>query len=159
MTTTTIRNEPVRKSQRADACRKVAKRPAPSHCPECGAVFSAGRWVWRTAPKNAQQGRCPACVRIATGSPAGYLELGGDYLTEHRDEIINLLRNTEALEKSRHPMERIMGIAGVANRTKVTTTGVHLARRMGAALKRSYSGDLSVRYLPGDQIVQVGWQR
>lgn len=153
------RNALVMKTQRADSCRELAKRPTPSYCPECEAVFLAGRWSWQKAPWNAAKAPCPACIRIANHAPAGYVDLSGAYLAEHRGEIVNLIRNTESFEKGRHPLERIMGISEERGRTRVTTTGTHLARRLGAALYRACSGDLTVRYASGDRVVQVGWQR
>lgn len=147
------------KTKQPDAYREMAKRATPSQCPKCGVVFAAGRWTWQAVTGEAAQVRCPACIRIANRTPAGYVDLRGAFLAEHHDEIVNLIRNTEESEKGRHPLERIMRIAAKRDGTQVSTTGMHLARRIGDALCRAYSGELAVRYLEGDQIVQVVWQR
>jgi hypothetical protein len=54
-----------------DAYRPGAKPRGTVHCPKCGALFRKGRWVWAAAPAGAHKHRCPACLRIAEGSPAG----------------------------------------------------------------------------------------
>ena len=41
----------------------------------------------------------------------------------------------------------------------IRTTGIHLARRMGDALKRSYQGDYALRYESGDKAVRINWER
>jgi hypothetical protein len=92
---------------------------------------------------------CPACRRIADRFPAGRVELSGEFLRDHREEILNLVRNAEDAEKSERPMERIMAITEEAGRALVTTTGIHVARRIGEALSRSYQGELDYRYGDG----------
>jgi len=42
--------------------------------------------------------------------PAGYVSLAGDYLAGHREEILNIVRNCEAVEKAGHPLQRIIAI-------------------------------------------------
>jgi hypothetical protein len=41
----------------------------------------------------------------------------------------------------------------------VTTTGLHLARRLGEALARAYKGELSFRYADEEASIRVYWQR
>jgi len=41
----------------------------------------------------------------------------------------------------------------------VTTTGVHLARRIGEALSRSYKGEFSFQYGDGEKTLRVYWER
>ncbi len=91
--------------------------------------------------------------------PAGILSLSGSFLQEHRDELIGLIRNVEALEKGEHPLERIMSIRENDDGLEVRTTGVHVARRIGDALGRSYQGDLNFTYGNGEKSIQVSWRR
>ena len=147
------------KEREHDVYRFRAKLPGSTRCSECGAVFRKGRWVWGAAKPGAKQSTCPACRRVADHFPAGFIELRGGFLDEHHDEILNLVRNVAEKEKANHPMERVMAIEERPDRTVVSTTGVHVARGIGAALASAYRGELSVRYLDGENGVQVRWTR
>ena len=70
-----------------------------------------------------------------------------------------MLRNVEEREKDAHPLERIMAVTEDESHTLVTTTGVHLARRLGEALARAYKGDLSFQYGDGEQSIRLQWHR
>lgn len=86
----------------------------------------------------ANQTVCPACRRINDDYPAGIVELSGSFFAGHKEEILNLLKNEEVLEKKEHPMERIIKILEEDKGTVVSTTGIHLARRLGDAVNRAY---------------------
>jgi hypothetical protein len=102
---------------------------------------------------------CPACRRVADNYPAGFIELKGAFFAEHRGEIMNLVRNIERDEKGAHPLERIGSITDESGHTLVTTTGVHIARRIGEALSRSYRGQLTYQYAESAKSIRVYWQR
>ena len=153
------RNNRLLKEKRHDVYKETGKWPEPTSCTECNALFTNGRWSWEKAPKEANKVLCPACRRIADNYPAGYLEIKGSFFLEHQEEILNLARNIEKQEKSEHPLERIMAIEKNKDHTLLTTTGVHLARRIGDALSRSYKGDLSFQYAREDKDIRVYWQR
>ena len=139
---------------------QASRKPAgPAVCPECGAVFQRGRWRWGARPAQARSQICPACLRLRERQPAGFVTLSGDYLASHRREILALLRDEEARERPDHPLQRIMGIRERGGGIEVTTTDVHLARRMGDALRRAHHGELSVKYAPGEHLVRVRWAR
>ena len=69
------------------------------------------------------------------------------------------MRRCEAAEKRGHPLERIMDIKADGAGVLVTTTGAHLAHRIGDALKRAYKGELDSRYLKADKLLRVKWSR
>lgn len=142
-----------------DSYKSRGKLPEPTQCPECGAVFRAGRWQWLAKPPKAHSQICPACHRIADGFPAGYLTLEGDFLKQHRDQIMQLARNVERKEKSGHPLQRIMGIEDRAGAMLVTTTDVHLARGIGEALRHAFKGTLDLHYSDAENLVRVRWRR
>lgn len=138
-----------------------SKPVEPTVCPECGVVFSAGRWQWLTEiPDGANQEPCPACQRIGDKVPAGFLTLSGDFFNEHRDEIMHLVHNKVEAQKAQHPMKRLMGVedqdtGGVV----ITFTDVHLPRGVGEAIERAYEGDLDIHYTEEAGIVRVYWRR
>jgi len=143
-----------------DPYRTRMKWPEPTVCPDCGAVFHKGRWVWGEAPGGAAEHRCPACSRIHDRVPAGILTVGGDFFEAHRDEIMNLVRNQEMQEKNQHPLERIMAIEDRDDgQTEITFTGIHLTRSVGDALHRAYEGAFDLQYTDSDAVMRASWRR
>lgn len=132
-------------------------------CPQCEAVCQAGNWTWNwpenTVMSNAQTVTCPACRRIADNQPAGTLTLSGSFLLKHRNEIINLVHNTEKQEKSEHALERIIQLTDSAGDLTVTTTGIHLANRLGHALEAAFKGKAHYRYGDNKYGLSVSWTR
>jgi NMD protein affecting ribosome stability and mRNA decay len=153
------RSDRLLKEKRHDVYRETGKWPEATLCTKCGALFNNGRWSWGESPVNANQTICPACRRVSDNLPAGYIELKGTFFQEHSDEILNLIRNIEQQEKGQHPLERIMTITDQDDCTLVTTTGIHLARRIGEALSRSYNGEFSFHYAEDERSIRVYWQR
>ncbi len=102
---------------------------------------------------------CPACRRIEDKVPAAFLELRGDFLAEHRDEIMNLIRNLEAREKAEHPLKRLMAITESKDGVSVTFTDAHLARGAGEAIHDAYEGELDYEYTKEDTMLRVSWTR
>ena len=131
----------------------------PSRCPECGAVYRDGRWAWLPYAGPAQRVRCPACRRIRDAFAAGYVRLGGDYFEAHRDEVLQRVRACEEAEKREHALERIIAIAPAPGGALVTTTGVHLARRIAQSLRRAFKGELDSHYHKADKVLRAYWSR
>lgn len=147
------------KEKRHDVYRENNKRQAPMVCARCGAVFTGGRWLWDKSPKCAKKTMCPACRRIADRYPAGEIDLSGPFFTDHHEEILNLIRNVAKRETAAHPLERIITIDVADDHATVMTTGVHVARRIAAAISRSYHGDMSMRYPDDENTIRVRWER
>jgi NMD protein affecting ribosome stability and mRNA decay len=145
--------------KRHDAYQERGKWPEPTVCSECSAVYLEGRWTWFEPAVNANPIVCPACQRIKDKYPAGYLELRGGFFHAHRKEIENMIRNIEEQQKAERPMERIMEIAALEDHVLVTTTGIHLARRLGEALSSAYQGDFSFTYGDGEKSIRAAWVR
>ena len=145
--------------RRHDTYHERRKLPEPTVCSECGAVYLEGRWAWWEPAVNAHAIVCPACQRIKDNFPAGSLEIRGGFFAAHSEEINNLIRNLEEQEKKDHPMERLMAISAEKDCTLVTTTGIHLARRIGEALNNAYQGELDFTYGDGEKSIRLTWLR
>ena len=87
------------------------------------------------------------------------MTLTGRFLTEHGEEIVRLSRNIEALERHEHPLQRIMDIDVTAEKIVMTTTDIHLPRRIGHALERAYKGELDTHYDEGGYFIRMTWHR
>jgi hypothetical protein len=147
-----------------DPYRPKKKLPQPTVCPQCSLVFDNGRWQRAAQPpavtqKQPQKHLCPACRRINDRFPAGYVTLHGEFIEQHRREILQLIRNTEEREQGEHALQRIMEINEDGPEIAVTTTDIHLARRIGEAISNAYEGDLNITYGPEDYVVRVTWAR
>ena len=143
-----------------DVYREERKWPEPTSCTQCHAVFQGGRWQWpEDTPSEANNVICPACQRIADKYPAGHIELKGAFLEDHWEEIKNLIYNEEKKEKGEHPQERIMAVEKEDALAVITTTGIHIARRLGDAISRSCSGELSYSYGDGEKTIRILWSR
>ncbi len=153
------RRDRLLKEKRHDTYKEDKKWPEPTACTECNSVYLEGRWTWYEPPVNANRVICPACQRIADDYPAGTLSLTGYFFGQHREEMLNLIHNEEKLEKGEHPLERIMKISEEGEHTLITTTGIHMARRIGEAISRAYQGDLSFTYGDGEKTIRVLWNR
>lgn len=155
-----ITQDPKRSQAANDDPYRVFSKPLePTVCPTCEAVFTAGRWTWDTAPDEAHKQKCPACQRIHDRFPAGYVMIKGEFLADHRDEIIALISSKEEREKSEHPLQRIMAIEDVREGLQVTTTESQLARGIGEALHDAYKGDLKLRYSRDENLLRAVWKR
>jgi hypothetical protein len=143
----------------SDPYRTRGKWKEPSTCPECGAIFHNGHRQRGAAVPGAEQHRCPACQRIHDRVPAGQLTLSGPFFAEHREEILHLVRNTEAKARAEHPLERIMEIRHEADRIVVTFTDSHLTHGVGEALRHAYHGELDSHYTDEADLLRVTWSR
>jgi hypothetical protein len=147
------------KEKRHDAYKEKQKLPDPSLCTECGVLFSCGRWVWKGTDDAVHKTVCPACRRIIERNPAGFVMIQGRFYEERMDELKNLIYNTEKSETLQHPIERLIQIVHDADGTVVTTTGIHIARRIGDAVSRAFGGDYSIQYLDEEKRVRISVTR
>jgi len=131
----------------------------PSVCDTCGVAFSNGIFAWLQPPPDAASMRCPACRRIADKYEGGVVNLEGEFMLEHKPEIMNTIRNVETEAKRQRPLDRIIEVKEEPRQTIITTTYEHLAKKIGNALHRAYKGDLKTQFLEGEKYVRVWWNR
>ncbi len=154
-----VRRDRLIKEHVHDTYKAREKLPEPTACPDCGAVYSKGRWQWLSRPDGAHQQVCPACHRIRDDFPAGYVTLGGEFFAQHREEILGLVRHQAEKASGEHPLERIIGVREQRGGVLVSTTGIHLARAIGEALASAYQGELQYHYNEGENLLRVQWRR
>jgi NMD protein affecting ribosome stability and mRNA decay len=143
-----------------DPYKTSRKLPEPTVCPECGAVFHDGRWQWITPPPaEAHRTQCQACHRIRDQYPAGVIRLHDEFVRQHRAELLNLVRHHEEDEKREHPLHRIMKIEEQPVALMITTTDIHLPRRIADAVRHAYDGNVKITYDEEGYFVRVDWER
>jgi hypothetical protein len=145
---------------RHDPYEPRGKLAEPSVCPQCSAVYESGRWQWRdTVPADAREHLCAACRRIREKLPAGEVVLSGAFAVAHADEIVNLVRNIEKREQHEHPLQRIMDLDRSDDRIVVTTTDIHLPRKIAHAVEAAYKGELETHYDEAAYFARFNWRR
>jgi len=142
-----------------DTYSSRTKLANPPRCKHCGAVYLNGRWRWSKVPEDTPTSTCPACQREEDHFPAGHIEMKGNFLKQHQEEILALIKDMERKERRTYPLERIMEIEQRPDRLRIKTTGTHLARGIGDALFDLYHGNESVYYLDDEKCIRVTWKR
>ncbi len=145
---------------RHDPYKARQKLREPATCRQCGAVFADGRWQWlEKVPEAAGQEICPACHRSNDKYPAGEIILSGSFMEAHRNEVLSLIRNTQEQQNTEHPLSRIIDVSEANGTTVVTTTDIHLPRRIGHALEHAFKGKADVHYKEEEYFITVRWHR
>lgn len=119
-----------------DEFRPVGKQQ-PAVCTECKASHWEGRWRWDAPRSGAAPVTCPACHRARNRIAAHVVELSGA-LPPWWNEVRGMIGNVERAEVLDHPMERVIGMEMRDDRVLVSTTGLHIARRLVAAMVRRF---------------------
>lgn len=139
-----------------DAYADVHKHAGAAVCTTCRAVNERGKWRWTAAPDDAESVVCPACRRIEDRCPAHVLRLDG-VPKDQRHDLVAMIHNAADEEARLHPIERLMWLQESAERIEVALTGAHIARRLRAAITRSWRRSFSSK-LSEDHSVMT-WKR
>jgi hypothetical protein len=122
-----------------------------------GASGAKGSGATGKTASNGHRVLCPACRKAEDKDPGGILRLSGDYWPQHRDEILNLIRNEEKKAMGVNPVERILRIDEENGRLVVETTHEKLAQRLGRAIERACHGDVEYKWSDDTKLVRVEW--
>ena len=151
------RRDQLRHPQSNDPIRPSQKLVDPTVCPDCQATYHEGRWTWRPGPVDAPRHLCSACERIRDDYAAGFVRVRGRFALAHRDEILAIIRNTEARQKQEHPIHRLMDVVEDGADLFLRTTEPHLAQAIGHALEGAFKGKLVLDF--EEDIVRILWER
>jgi hypothetical protein len=154
----TARKDRLLQDRDHDPYKSKSKPPEPSVCPVCQAVFQDGRWQWlEVRSSESRRQLCQACQRIRDNYPAGLLTVTGSLIKSRRTEILGLISNHARGERAQHPLHRIIRVEDQPDMMVVSTTDVHLPRRIGNALHHAYTGKLELQYDKANCFVRVNW--
>ncbi|MBN1635347.1 MAG: ATP-binding protein [Deltaproteobacteria bacterium] len=155
-----MRNDRNIKEKRHDPYDVGRKYSEGTYCPQCQANYWGGRWVWpeKTHSKTTIC-LCPACRRKRDDFPAGEVYLSGTYLSRHRTEILNLIRNIIDEGRERTPLKRLITLKRDRDNLCIRLTDNHLARHIGDALYKAYKGELQLKYSDEEKFVRLYWHR
>ena len=94
-----------------------------------------------------------------SGVPSDRTFIDGRFVSEHADEIKNLLKNENEKTAKVNPLARIMEIRPEADRLVVTTTTEHLAQQLGRSLGKAFGGDVRYDFSHENKLARVHWHR
>ncbi|MFO0793018.1 MAG: BCAM0308 family protein [Candidatus Brocadiaceae bacterium] len=135
-------------------------------CKECKAVYHSKKWFLdeklyeqKKALKDVHLVICPACKKTKENVPNGIVTLKGDFLKQHKEEIMNLVHNEDARSKQYNPLKRIMKIDEKKGEVEIQTTSAKLAQRIGSILFKAYSGEVEYKKHENAKFMRVEWRR
>jgi hypothetical protein len=129
-------------------------------------VYRDQRWVLDSAQSSLLREAgapnevvCPACRIAQDGEAQGQLILRGDYWSQHRELIENMLRNEANEARGKNPLERIIKIEEQDGEMLVCTTTSKLAQRLGRKLHSAHKGHVEYHFSNGHTAAHVYWER
>ncbi len=133
-------------------------------CTDCSAVYQHKRWRLPTEEELEKKESyakvvCPACQKIRDKFAGGYVTLRGEFLKDHKEEILNLIRNKEERARYTNPLERIIEINESGDTIEITTTTDKFAQRIGRVLHKAFSGKVEYKWSDDVKIARVTWTR
>ncbi|HOP40587.1 MAG TPA: BCAM0308 family protein [Geobacteraceae bacterium] len=137
-----------------------------SYCTKCGVIYREKRWIMDPVElvrlkEDPTVGTivCPACQKMRDNVPGGFLTLSGEYLRNHENEILELIKNTEEKSRNKNPLGRIMEISQEEDVLTILTTLDKLAEKLGKEIYKAHSGELNYQWSHGENSVRVYWKR
>lgn len=134
-------------------------------CKNCHAIYHNKRWSFNEKLYSKKRDHkktiitlCPACQKIRDRYAEGFVTLKGDYLKEHKQDILNLIKNEEEKAKGLNPLERIVEIKDIGKTVEITTTHEKLAQRIGKKVHKACQGELEIK-MTEDRVTRVVWKR
>ena len=137
-----------------------------AQCRECRSVYAGQRWELESqAAQDLAKAECvsdtlcPACQKIRDRMPGGIVNLSGEFLGRHEEEIVNLLHHENNQAMHINPLERIMDIEHSDGNLLIYTTNEKLAQKLGRAVHKAYSGTVEYKWSKGTKLARVNWHR
>ncbi len=134
-------------------------------CRKCHAIYHNKRWYMdkalykrRRNDKASLRVLCPACRKIKDNYAEGFVMLSGKYLMEHKQDILNLVKNEEEKAMAKNPLERIINLDEKDRSVEITTTHERLAQRIGKKIHKACQGELQIKWTK-DKLTRVTWRR
>ena len=134
-------------------------------CKQCHAIYHNKRWsfdeklyIKERDHKKTLLVLCPACQKIRDKYAEGFVTLKGDYLKEHKQDILNLIKNYDQRAMGYNPLERIIEIKDRGSVVEITTTHEKLAQRIGKKVHKACQGELEIKWTE-DRVTRVVWSR
>lgn len=137
--------------------------PDPAVCAGCGAVYT--RKTWRSAPRRrleaflegAERVSCPACRQVGAGRAYGRVQLRGEWLAEHAEEVRRRIAAVEARARHTQPERRLVAIVPQGKGLELMTTSQKLAHRVAHELQKAFGGSTTYAWSDRDGSLRATW--
>lgn len=137
-------------------------------CPNCESVFFDKAWH-HSLEEDARHLRkskhlkfkvCPACQMEKDRTFEGELVVTlSQERTAEKNEIINLIKNSDKQARAHDPMDRVLWIEYKGGEIRVLTSENQLAVRIGKKLESAFKGgSLEIKHSHGEDIIRVFWK-
>lgn len=138
----------------------------PAVCVRCHAIRHHKHWELdeRKATALIAQGEveqliCPGCTKVEREEYDGMVVLSGAFVQSHQDELVGLIRNTEAHIREHNPIARVAMVKMADDRMEVLTISPFLAERIGKEVRKAYDGMLEIQHPERKEFIRVNWIR
>ena len=99
---------------------------------------------------------CPADQKIRDDFPGGIVTVKGGFFIEHRNDLLNLVKNEEERAQGFNPLERVMYVRENGYGTiLIATTNEKMAQRLGRAIKKAFHGEVTYNWSHDTKLVRV----
>lgn len=135
-----------------------------AYCSRCHAVYHGKRWSYSTPVKMNLSRRvrveCPGCRLEREGKVGGIVRLSGEYLLNHKENILSQIRRIAEREQRRHPLARLLKLepSKADKGFSLLTTHRTLAVLIGKELRHANHGTLKIHWSDHDPLL-VEWSR
>jgi hypothetical protein len=137
--------------------------PEPAMCTGCGAVYV--RKTWRSSQlrfvgaflRGAEHVLCPACRQVGEGRAYGRVQLRGEWLRQHEDEVRRRISAVASRARHTQPERRLVAIHQRGEWLEVTTTSQKLAHRVARELEKAFGGKASYSWSDRDGSLWATW--
>lgn len=89
----------------------------------------------------------------------GIIRISGDFILDHEEEILNLVKHEGKIAEVRNPLHRVTNIEKKDGMILVEISDHNLTLHIGKALSRAYKGMHAYKFLKGEKFVEVDWKR
>jgi NMD protein affecting ribosome stability and mRNA decay len=137
--------------------------PEPAVCAGCGAVYT--KKTWRSSEprrleaflEGAERVSCPACRQVGEGRAYGRVQLRGEWLGEHTEEVRRRIAAVESRARHTQPERRLVAIARRGDGLELTTTSQKLAHRVAHELQKAFGGSTTYSWSDRDGSLRATW--
>lgn len=136
-------------------------------CQRCSTFHNGHRWSFdqkelellKKKKVSLKPGLCPGCERIEKRRVDGVVILKGEFLKNHREEAVNLIKNIAEKRRLKNIAARIFDLVEAEDGITVETTDRHLAESIGKGFERAFHGKLDIQWPKKEEFVRVVWKR